>query len=675
MNRKRIGILLMSLLLIATLVLPGCMTQKTVEKKEPEKTLSTPTEQVEKKNEAEPRAQDDFYEHVNGKLIQKKEKERAGQGWDSFEEVNSKVKEQLQTLGDEVAKDTSKHQSGSAEDAVSRLYKTAMDSKTREKVGLGSLEAYIKELQAANSISSYLEVVAKIRKELGKSSLLPFSVIPSPKDASKRALNLEEPMMLVSKMDLEDEQTREDIATYVKELLKIQGMEEEKALEWGKKLVSFYQEIGKVALSKKESSNVLLTTNLTTVEEMQEKLSKMDLRKFLKDSGQGEYSSWVQLNPNMLAVLNSFLDEDHLELLKQYSVVTLLNDYAPFLGESYGKAYAKFNQFEEKEAKEEAWEATQLLAEKEVGELYAKTFFTQEKKDKVTKLVLEIKEAYRKNMEKLDWLSPESRQEGIKKIDSMMVKIGYPDAYTSFVKGTVKSPEEGGSLIENALNISKAQAEAEIQKATAPVDRQQWGISPQTVNAYYDPSFNEIIFPAAMLQAPFFDEEASRAQNLGGFGAIVAHEMTHAFDDMGSHFDDQGNFRDWWTKEDREKFNERAKKYVRHFGSIEVLPGEKVDGELTLGENIADTGGVSVISSMLEDDQDALREMYRSYARIWATVIHEEELKGQLMGDEHAPSKVRVNGILSVTDAFYKAFSLEPGDKMYLKPEDRVKMF
>ena len=225
------------------------------------------------------------------------------------------------------------------------------------------------------------------------------------------------------------------------------------------------------------------------------------------------------------------------------------------------------------------------------------------------------------------------------------------------------------------MTIAKAQAEADLQTATGEVDRKEWGLSPQTINAYYDPAMNEIIFPAVMLQAPFYNEKGSRAENLGAIGAVIAHEITHAFDDLGSMYDDQGNLRDWWTKEDRQAFNQRAEQFKKHFGAIEVLLGKKLDGELTLGENIADTGAISVISSMLEEDPKALQEMFKSYATIWASVSGEEELEDQLLHDEHAPAKVRVNAVLSLTEAFYKAFEVKPQDKMYVAPENRVKMF
>lgn len=675
MNRKRIGVFLLSMMLIALLIISGCSVPKPAESKVPETPSATPAEKAEEKESSDVKAQDDFFEHVNAKLIKEKKAEREGQGWDQFADLSDKVKEQIKAIGEEVAKDTAKHDENSAEKAISDLYASAQDKESREKAGLGSLKTYLDELNAADSISSYLEVLAKIQRDLGKGSFLPFSLTSDPKDATKYAINLEEPMMLVDKMDLEDEATIEDIKTYAKELLVLSGTEEKEAASWSEKIVDLHKAIAKEAYSKKERANVKLTINQTSVEELQAKLPNMDVAKYMQDSGQSAFTSLVQQNPKMLSVMNSLLIEDNLGALKKYTAVMLLNDYAQYLNENFAKAYAKFNQMEEADAKEQAWDATQSLAEKEVGEIYAKKYFSPEKKEAITKLAKEILEAYKKNLQKLDWLSKESREEAIKKIDSMMVKVGYPDQYTSFVKGVVKAPKDGGTLIDNALLISQAQAENYRSKATEQVDKTEWGLSPQTINAFYEPTLNEICFPAAMLQAPFFDIKASRAQNLGGIGAVIAHEITHAFDDMGSMFDDKGNFRDWWTKEDRAAFEQRAQKYIKYFGSIEVLPGEKVDGELTLGENIADSGGVSVISSMFEDDMDGLREMFKSYANVWASISNEEELKAQLQGDEHAPAKVRVNGVLSITDAFYKAFDIKPGDKMYVKPEDRVKMF
>lgn len=678
-KKQKLSLTLFSVLLAAMLLLSACKQPTQLSGIAPETSPETAKETApvaqETPESTGTRAQDDFYDHVNATFIQEKQAATDGQVWDHFGDLQDKLSASLQEIVDEITADGANHQANSAEKAVADLYKTALDANTKEQVGLGSLKTYLDAIDTAETIPGYLAAVAQIYKDLGKTSLFGFHIAPSPKDASKHGAFIEESAMLLDKPDFEDEQTVETLKTYFTELLTAKGTKPEDAQALAEKLITFNKALANVALSKTDRANVTLTMNIMDTETLKTKLSNIDLSDFLTKSGLEAYKEWVIQNPAMLDFINQSLTAENLEVLKAFSTVALLNDYAPYLTKAFADANAKFNQLEGLEESAQAWEATNTLAEKEVGELYAKRFFSAEKKAKAQAFVASILEAYKKNLQGLAWLGEQSRAEAVKKIDAMTVKVGYPESYTSFAKSTVKAPEDGGSLIENALAIHKAKALAEQKKATSPVDKSVWALSPHTINAYYAPSLNEIIFPAAMLQAPFYDENASLAKNLGGIGTIIAHEITHGFDDMGSLFDDKGTYRDWWSKADRQAFTERAAKFVAYFGSIEVLPGEKLDGEMTLGENIADSGSLSVIGSMLREDKEALKEMFISYARIWAAVTNEEDLLGQLASDEHAPAKVRVNGVLSTTEAFYEAFDLKPGDKMYVAPESRAKLF
>lgn len=678
-KKQKLSLTLFSVLLATMLLLSACKQPSPTKVIAPETSPNTAIETAPVTQETPEttgtRAQDDFYDYVNASFIKEKASHNDGQIWDNFADLQDKLSDSLQDIVDELSADEAKFADNSAEKAVADLYKSALDSSSKEKAGLGPLQPYLEAIENADTIPAYLEALAKVYKELGKSSLFSFLIAPNPKDASKHAAFIEESAMLLDKPDFEDEQAVDALKTYITDLLTAKGTKTEDAQSLTEKLLSFNKDLANVALSKTDRANVKMTMNIMDTETLTSKLSNIDLPDFLSKSGLESYKDWVVQNPAMLDFLNKSLSAENLEVLKAFSTVALLNDFASYLSKSFADANAKFNQLEGIDESAQAWEATNTLAEKEVGELYAKKYFSAEKKTKAEAFVRTILEAYKKNLQSLTWMSETSRAEAIKKIDSMMVKVGYPESYTSFAKGLVKSPEDGGSLIENAIAIHKAKAAAEQAKATVPVDKNVWALSPQTINAYYEPSLNEIIFPAAMLQPPFYDENASLAQNLGGIGTIIAHEITHAFDDMGSLFDDKGTFRDWWTKEDRQAFTERAAKFVSYFGGIEVLPGQKVDGELTLGENIADSGSLSVITSIVRDDKEALKEMLTSYAKIWAAVTSEEDILGQLASDEHAPAKVRVNGVLSITDAFYEAFDLKPGDKMYVAPENRVKLF
>ncbi len=674
-KKQKLSLILISVLLSAMLLLSACKQPSLTKEPAPETaTEVSPVKQTSPETSGT-RAQDDFYDYVNASFIKEKANATEGEVWDNFADLQDKLSDSLQDIVDELSADGAKFADNSAEKAVADLYKSALDSNSKEKAGLGSLKPYLDAIENAETIPAYLDALAKVYKDLGKNSLFSFLIAPNPNDASTHAAFIEESAMLLDKPDFEDEQAVDALNTYITDLLTAKGTKSEDAQSLAEKLLNFNKDLADVALSKTDRANVKMTMNIMDTKTLTSKLSNIDLPYFLSKSGLESYKDWVVQNPAMLDFLNKSLSAENLEVLKAFSTVALLNDFAPFLSKAFADANAKFNQLEGIDESAQAWEATNTLAEKEVGELYAKKFFSAEKKAKAEAFVRTILEAYKKNLQSLTWMSEASRAEAIKKIDSMMVKVGYPESFTSFAKGMVKSPEDGGSLIENAIAIHKAKATAEQAKATAPVDKTVWALSPQTINAYYEPSLNEIIFPAAMLQPPFYDENASLAQNLGGIGTIIAHEITHAFDDMGSLFDDKGNFRDWWTKEDRQAFTERAAKFVSYFGGIEVLPGQKLDGELTLGENIADSGSLSVITSILRDDKEALKEMLTSYARIWAAVTTEDDILGQLASDEHAPAKVRVNGVLSVTDAFYEAFDLKPGDKMYVAPENRVKLF
>ncbi len=620
------------------------------------------------------RLQDDFYTYTNDKLLQEKKSDDDAEGWDQFSERSDALDRQLKDMASSLLKNRETYETGSTERTVADLYQTALDKSGREQTGLGALKPYADAVKSADSIPAYLDAVAKIKKDLGKSSLLTFEVHPDPRDSSRYALFLEEPMQLVKKEQMESGDMSGDINTYISSLLQADGLSSAEAEKWSGELFTLYEKFSKTALSQTEKNNTEHIMNYFTLEQLQAKLLNINLSDFLKKSGQAGYGTRVVINPAMLSVINSSLTEEHLELLKKYTLISLYDEYALYLNSKFSQANATFNQLDPDE-NTLAWDAVSTLATMELGELYAKEHFNKEKKDAVQKLVSDILTAYRANIRQLDWLSEESRQAAVKKIDAMVVKIGYPEHYQSYLKGIIKSTGQGGSFIDNTVAVHQQSAAADQRKAKAIVDREEWLMSPVTLNAYYAPSANEIVFPAAMLQAPFYDEKASYAANLGGIGSIIAHEITHAFDDMGALYDEKGNYRNWWTDRDRQSFLERSKKVVDYFSAYEVIPGLKVDGELTLGENIADLGSLSVISSMLRNDTAALKEMYESYANIWATAITEEELKDQIQNDNHAPSKARVNAVLSSTDDFYTAFDIKEGDGMYIPPEKRVKLY
>ena len=595
--------------------------------------------------------------------------------WDTSVELIEKTSKNLKLMVEDIMKNRANYPEGTTESDVANLYETVLDREGREKVGLGPLESYLKSVQSADSIFSYLMANAAIQKDLGKSTLLAFESNPDPMDSSRYSLFMNEPTLLLTKEELDSPEAEESLQIYMADLLTANGMDKNQSEAWSKKLLQFHIDLNKTVYSMKLSDDPSRINNPFTMEQIQSKISNMDVSAFLNASGLNGYKSWYVTNPDMLPVINNYLTPNNLELLKQYTSIVLLNEYAPYLNQKFIQAKATFDQ-SDTDDNETAWQTFENFAEMDLGELYIKRFFSAEKKQAVEQITQDIVKAYKENIKNLDWMSEKSRSEAIKKLDTLNTKIGYPESYPNWSrKAAVKSPEAGGSLISNVVAIHRVMAENNLKKSSNPVDHSEWGMPPQAVNAYYDPTGNEIVLPAAMIQAPFYDEKASYAQNLGGIGAVIGHEITHAFDDNGSQYDEKGNLRKWWTDKDYTAFSERTKKAVEYFGNYEVLPGFKVDGELTLGENIADLGSISTIASILGDDINALKEMFRNYSISWRGKYPEETLKELIETDEHSPSKIRVNAVLSSTDAFYKAYDVKPEDKMYVAPEKRVKIY
>lgn len=686
MSKKTIAILLVTLMLTAVGI-SACGNVKTedlnkTEDKKIEENIQDSDKSSEKQDakqevqavQASIKPQDDFFNYVKKEMVKKEDNNDPESSWDHLSDMEQKINEDLDKIAEEL-KTKAVDQMTETEKGVSKLLGTAEDFETRNKVGLGSLKEYVDVLSNTKSIPEYLDAMAKIKKEIGNSSLINIKPEPDAKDSSKYILYVDDPNLIIEKDYFSDENTVENMKYYIKSLMTAFGKDEKEAEEWSQKLLDFQKEIAENALSKADKYDLDKVLNYYTAEKLQSELSNVDVASYLEKTSKNNLEKIIVSNPKMIKQINNYLTEDNLELLKNYSIVSLLNSYAPYLNKDFSVANAEFN-YESTEDDVMAWNSVNDIAENEIGELYSKKYFTAEKKQAAENIVKDIIEAYKVKIGKLDWMSEEGKAGAIKKLETMVLKIAYPENYATWTsENIVKSKEENGNLIDNVIAINKWDAQKEIEKANNPVDRTEWGISPQTLNGYYDHLMNDIVIPVAMLQAPFYDENQSYAKNLGGIGAMIAHEVTHAFDDNGSKYDEKGNLNQWWSDSDHQEFNKRTEKIVKYFGNIEVLPGQKVDGEATMGENIADLGSVSTISSIVENDKEALKELYTNYAYTFANIISDEGLSDQLQGDEHAPNIVRVNGVLSSTDGFYKAFDVKKGDKMYVEPEERVGIY
>ena len=305
------------------------------------------------------------------------------------------------------------------------------------------------------------------------------------------------------------------------------------------------------------------------------------------------------------------------------------------------------------------------------GRVFCETYFNEDAKQDVASIIRQIIDVYDNRLAHMEWMTESTRQEARKKLKAITVKVGYPDQWPQDKYSLVlKSPDEGGVYIDNIMEILKASQDYSFKTRHDPVDRNEWGMTPQTVNAYYNPGNNEIVFPAGILQAPFYDPEAEPVANLGGIGAVIGHEITHAFDTSGSQYDEKGNLRDWWTAQDKQHFRELAQKVIDYYDTMEVN-GIQVNGTLSVTENIADLGGVSCITEIAKEKGYDLKELYHAYGVIWATKYRDEYLSYIMTNDTHSPGITRVNAVLSAIGDFYTAFGVREGDGMYRRPEDR----
>jgi neprilysin/putative endopeptidase len=319
-----------------------------------------------------------------------------------------------------------------------------------------------------------------------------------------------------------------------------------------------------------------------------------------------------------------------------------------------------------------------------VGKLYVERHFPADAKARMQELVANLQEAYRRNISDLDWMSPETRQAALRKLEKFTPKIGYPDKWRDYSAVTISRDD----LVGNYRSGYAAEYDRDLAKLGGPVDRDEWFMTPQTVNAYYNPGMNEIVFPAAILQPPFFDAAADDAANYGGIGAVIGHEIGHGFDDQGAKYDGDGNMVDWWTDDDRTEFGKRTKALIEQYNEFEpkALPGHTVNGEFTIGENIGDLGGLSIAIAAYRiatdgsdpevlDGLTGLQRVFFGWAQVWRTKARDAEALRRLAVDPHSPPEFRCNGVIRNLDTFHDAFDVQPGDALYLDPEERVKIW
>jgi len=474
-------------------------------------------------------------------------------------------------------------------------------------------------------------------------------------------------------------------------MLQYLGDSEEDARKAAETVLAIETKLAEPRLDKVQSRDARNFNNPRSIAQLTEMTSAIDWNKFIKDLGVTKQLDTVMvLQPKYMTALQEVLTGTDIEDLKTVMRWSTLNSAAGALSTELEKAnwdfYSKTlrGALKQRPLNERALARVNGSVGEAIGQLYVDAKFPPEAKAKAEKMIANVIKAYQKRIEKLDWMSDSTKLKAIEKLDKFTVKIGYPDEWEDYSKLDIK---EGNSNFENMIAVNNWNFKKSMAEIGEPVDKTEWGMSPQTVNAYFNPLFNEIVFPAAILQPPFYNYTADEAVNYGGIGAVIGHEISHAFDDSGARFDAEGNLRNWWTDQDLTAFTERGNALAEQYDNIEVLDSVFINGKFTLGENIGDLGGVLGAFDGLQlhfaengkpepiDGFTAEQRFFMSWTTVWRTKIRDDALRTQIKTDPHSPGDVRAIQPLLNVQAFYDAFDIKEGDQMYLVPEKRVSIW
>jgi putative endopeptidase len=625
---------------------------------------------------------DDFYEAVNKKWLNTSTIPTGELMGGGFAELSRANDEKIANMLDELSGKEFKE--GTKEQKLADFYATALDTESRNKQGIEPIEKYLKAIDDAKTLVELVQADLTLEKEVGIGTLFGFTIMADAKNSNVNALYHTGLGVGLDKNSFvtEDAKAKELYIQYMSKLLVLAGEEESAAKARAEKIYEMEKGLASVSLDPHEQGDVKKFYNPYTIEQFDDLYKEVDMKQVMKSMKIDNTDKVIVFDVKLTQKSAEYLTEANLEVLKAYSKVRLLMATGSLLTDDFrnvGNEYAAamFGITGEKTDKELALMSTMATMSGYLEQMFAEKYFSPEAKKDVEQMVEKLIATYEERIKALDWMSETTKAKAIKKLDTMDVKIGYPDKWdTTLDKVAIKTYDEGGSLFSNSFAITAAYIEETKAKLGKPVDKSEWSTSAYTVNAFYNALNNEITFPAGFLQAPFYDINAKPEANLGGIGMVIGHEISHAFDNNGSAYDEHGNANNWWTEEDYKKFTELNQEVIEFYNGIEIIPGVANNGQLTLGENIADLGGMAasleVVSKMSNPDYKAY---FESYANIWKSTMTKEITALLSNTDTHSGNKIRVNRTIGNFPEFYETYDIGPGDGMYIAPEDRVSIW
>ena len=646
---------------------------------------------------------DDFFRHVNGAWLDKTEIPDDQTSWGGFNQLRKKTDaDVLEILGEAIeqrdfpkVKDAQGNEIDSDQEKAVNYYETIMDTVARNKQGKAPVMPYLNkvdEIKTKKDVETYLTNMAPY----GGGGFYGFGVFNDLKNSSQYAGYMGGGSLGLSRDYYVDAKVKDKLIKYeefVGKMFQEFGDDEVTAKKNAATVVAFETSLAEPMMTKEERRDIRKIYNPMSVADLQKLAPAIDWQAHLDGIGVADLETVIVTDLGYFKAMSEVFTNrsvaDIKLLLRWNTINNALGQLSTDLETANWEFYAK----EMRGAKKQRPRDERALANlngaigEALGKLYVEKMFPPEAKKKAEEMIDNVMLGFEKRIAQLPWMSEVTKGKALEKLHKLTVKIAYPDVWKDYSELEVQGLKEGGSYFENAINVTKWNYNKNMTKLGKEVDRTEWGMSPQTVNAYFNPVNNEIVFPAAILQPPFYNYKADEAVNYGGIGAVIGHEISHSFDDSGSRFDGDGNLKNWWTDEDSEKFKDVGGKLVKQYSDIIAIDSLHLNGEYTLGENIGDLGGVQAAYEGLQifleksgrpenvDGYTPEQRFFLSWGTIWRTKMRDEALKNLIMTNTHAPGMYRAYMPLKNVDAFYEAFDVKEGDKMYLKPEERVRIW
>ncbi len=635
------------------------------------------------------RPQDDFYRHVDGGWLARTEIPADKSNYGAFTKLDDDAQQQLKDIIEAAAADANK-QAGSDEQKVGDYYAAFMDEAKADALGLKPLDAELAGIAALKDKKELPALLAHLDR-LGV-SVFRGDIQPDAKNSSRYIFYVDQGGTHLPDRDYYLDKDakfagiRKAYLAHVEKMLALANIKE--PAKSAAAILDFETRLAQLQWPRVDTRDADKTYNHFEFAALGELMPGFNWTAYNEGVGVTKSPGVVLGEPSFFKGWDRLVNTTPLETLKVWLQWSVLTNYAgylsrPFVNEDFAFFGTTLNGVQEIEPR---WKRAVAASEGALGEvlgrLYVAKHFPPEAKARMEQLVQNLLAAYKESIGTLDWMTEETRQKALAKLATFDPKIGYPDKWKDYSALQVKTED----LVGNVMRSNAVEHERAIARLGTPIDREVWEMTPQTVNAYYNPLKNEIVFPAAILQPPFFDLDADDAVNYGGIGAAIGHEIGHGFDDQGSKFDGEGNLKNWWTDADRKNFETRTKALITQYNAYEPLPGHKLNGAFTIGENIGDLGGLSIAykaylislagkPAPVIDGFTGDQRFFLGWAQIWRRKYRDENLLSRLKADPHSPSEFRCNGVVVNVPAFYTAFDVKEGDRMYLAPEKRVKIW